>query len=239
MRKRTKIELALAIAMAIMLSSLAVYVNQPRPSESVSFGARLNSLSNAAQSGRTPSTTIEVQQVVRENIEGELAKGSFETVVETLKNITYDYGGIIPNLNMIYENELWTGTLNCKIPTENVASFTFDARRLISANGKVTHISVSITETVVNQTGLFEKPLSEVSIDLKESADGGGETPIMNQMKTVASWLFTGLVWIAQGLIIGVPLCFVSLGIIVLADRGIIPAWRKMLKGKNTSKMVA
>ncbi len=230
-------ELALAIVMAIILSALTVYVNQPRPPEGT--GGSFDSFSGAALSGRTSSTTTEVQQVVRENIEGELAKGSFETVVKTLKNLTYGYGGIIPNLNMIYENELWTGTLNCKIPTENVASFTFDARRLISANGKVTHISVSITETVVNQTGLFEKPLSEVSIDLKESADGGGETPIMSQMKTVVSWLFTGLVWIAQGLIIGVPLCFVSLGIIVLADKGIIPAWRKMLKGKKTSKMVA
>lgn len=230
-------ELALAIVMAIILSALTVYVNQPIPPEGT--GGSFDLFSGAALSGRTSSTTTEVQQVVRENIEGELAKGSFETVVKTLKNLTYGYGGIIPNLNMIYENELWTGTLNCKIPTENVASFTFDARRLISANGKVTHISVSITETVVNQTGLFEKPLSEVSIGLKESADGGGETPIMSQMKTVVSWLFTGLVWIAQGLIIGVPLCFVSLGIIVLVDRGIIPAWRKMLKGKNTSKMVA
>lgn len=223
--------------MAIMLSALTVYVNQPRPPERT--GGSFGSFSGAALSGRTPSTTIEVQQVVRENIEGELAKGSFETVVKALKNLTYGYGGIIPSLNMIYENELWTGTLNCKIPTENVASFTFDVRQFISANGKVTHISVSITETVVNQTGLFEKPLSEVSIGLKESADGGGETPIMSQMKTVVSWLFSGLAWIAQGLIIGVPLCFVSLGIVVLADRGIIPAWRKMLKGKNTSKMVA
>jgi hypothetical protein len=230
-------ELALAIVMAIMLSALTVYVNQPRPPERT--GGSFGSFSGAALSGRTSSTTTEVQQVVRENIEGELAKGSFETVVKTLKNLTYGYGGIIPNLNMIYENELWTGTLNCKIPTENVTLFTFDVRQFISANGKVTHISVSITETVVNQTGLFEKPLSEVSIGLKESADGGGETPIMSQMKTVVSWLFTGLAWIAQGLIIGVPLCFVSLGIIVLADRGIIPAWRKMLKGKNTSKMVA
>jgi len=231
-------ELALAIVMAIMLSALTVYVNQPRPQEGFSSVARLNSLSNAVQSERLPSST-EVQQVVRENIEGELAKGSFETVVKTLKNITYGYGGIIPNLNMIYENELWTGTLDCKIPTENVASFTFDVRQFISANGKVTHISVSITETVVNQTGLFEKPLSEVSIGLKESADGGGETPIMSQLRTVVSWLFTGLVWIAQGLIIGVPLCFVSLGIVVLADRGIIPAWRKLLKGKNLSKTAA
>ncbi len=230
-------ELALAIVMAIILSALTVYVNQPRPPEKTVGSSA--SFSGAALSGRTSSTTTEVQQVVRENIEGELAKGSFETVVKTLKNLTYGYGGIIPNLNMIYENELWTGTLDCKIPTENVASFTFDVRQFISANGKVTHISVTITETVVNQTGLLEKPLSEVSIGLKESADGGGETPIMSQMKTVASWLLTGLAWIAQGLIIGVPLCFVSLGIVVLADRGIIPAWRKLLKGKNLSKTAA
>jgi hypothetical protein len=41
--------------------------------------------------------------------------------------------------------------------------------------------------------------------------------------------------WIAQGLIFGLPLCFVSLGIVLLFNRGIIPLWKNLLK---TSKQI-
>jgi len=42
--------------------------------------------------------------------------------------------------------------------------------------------------------------------------------------------LTTALVWIAEGLIIGMPLCFASLGIVILVNRGIIPLWKNTLK---------
>lgn len=226
-----KMELAFAVIMAIGLSILTVYMNQPKPVKN--FYLSPQSMSEK----REPMlrSLSEFQQVVRENIQGKLRRGSFETVVEGLKSLAHHCGGRVPYLNMIYENELWRGTLNCKVPTENVTSFTFDVRQLISEYGKVTHITISVTEVEVNPTdGQPEEPLSEVSINLKEFVEG--ESPIISQIGSVVPWLVTGLVWIAQGLIIGLPLCFVSLGVVLIIDRGIIPVWKRQFKGRTLNK---
>lgn len=138
---------------------------------------------------------------------------------------------------MLYENELWNGKLSCNVPTENVTSYTFEVRQLISENGKVTHISISITETKVNQTGPTEEPMSTISIGIKETRNS--ESPIINQVRAIVPWLVTSLVWIAQGLIIGVPLCFVSLGVVIIIDRGIIPMWKNQFKSRSLAKTTA
>jgi len=163
-----------------------------------------------------------------------LRKGSFETVVEELRNITAYYHGRIPYLSMIYENELWKGTLKCKVPTENVTPFTFGVRQLINRYGKVIYITITVTEMEINQTGQPEELLSEINISLEEFIEG--ESSIVNQIGTVVPWLVNSLVWIAQGLIIGVPLCFASLGVVLIISRGIIPAWRNSLKGIRKSE---
>jgi hypothetical protein len=225
--RRVKMELVTAIIMAIVLSALAAYVSQPRQS--------LWSGVTWSESGDEQYLKTGVQRVISENIRGELRKGSFETVVGGLKNSTAFYGGNIPLLNMLYENEIWTGSLSCKVPTENVTSFTFDARLLISTYGKVTHISISVTETPVNQTQQAEE-LSSIGISLSEVAGGDAGSSIINQIGIVVPWLTTSLVWIAQGLIIGLPLCFVSLGIVVLVERGIVPAWKRQFKDRSMSK---
>jgi hypothetical protein len=135
---------------------------------------------------------------------------------------------------MGYENEVWSGTLTCKVPTDNVTSFTFDVRRLVNAHGKVTHISIDVSEVEVNQTQTVEAPLSEVNMYLYEHAEG--TSPFLDQLGAIVPMLTTGLVWIAEGLIIGVPLCFASLGVVVLADRGIIPVWKKQFKNRSLAK---
>ena len=117
---------------------------------------------------------------------------------------------------MIYENELWSGWLTCKLPTENVTVFTFDVRKLIGERGKVTHISIDIIEEEVNETEWPETQLSEVNISLKEFVEG--ESPILSQLGTVLSYLTTALLWITQGIILGAPLCFASLGAVMLVD---------------------
>lgn len=227
MKKRMKTELALAIIMAIGLLVLTVCMNPPKLARN--FDTSLQSMSDGK--GFSASRLSEGQQVVRENIQGELRKGSFETVVEGLRNLTFHYGGRVPYLNVVYENEVWRGELNCKVPTENVTSFTFDVRQLISEHGKVTCITISVTEVEVNPTdGQFEEPLSEVSISLKEFVEG--ESLIISEIGAVVPWLVTSLVWIVQGLIIGLPLCFASLGIVLIIDRGIIPLWKKQFKGE-------
>jgi len=115
-----------------------------------------------------------------------------------------------------------------------VTSFTFDVRQLINRYGKVIYITITVTEMEINQTGQPEEPLSEINISLEEYIEG--ESSIVNQIGMVVPWLVNSLIWIAQGLIIGVPLCFASLGVVLIISRGIIPAWRNSLKGIRKSE---
>jgi hypothetical protein len=222
--KKIKIEAASAAVMATILLVCAAYFNQRRSED----GGYSFLLSASETSQRNYLST---QQVISENVQGELNSGSFEVVVQSLKNLTYYYDGKMPYLNMLYENDLWHGDMNCKIPTENVTTFTFDVRQLISAHGKVTRISISVTETETNQTGQDEQQLSTITIGLKEVAEGS--SPIMNQIGIAVPYLVTSLVWVAEGLIIIVPLSFVCLGIVMLVNRGIIPAWKKQFRSKT------
>lgn len=218
-------EIVLAIMMTVVISLFKVYLN----SQGRLIGGSYQASTMKAEYSSYGMAMV--QQVVWEDIQGELRKGSFETVVESLRNVTFHYAGSVPYLNMLYENELWSGKLNCNVPTENVTSYTFKVRQLISENGKVTHISITTTETKVNQT---VEQVSTVSIGIKET--GNVESPIVEQVGAVVPWLVTSLVWIAEGLIIGVPLCFVSLGIVMMIDRGIVPVWRRQFMGRNVVK---
>ena len=229
-------ELVAAIIMAFALSALAVYINQPTQTETLFVNTRSSASSQSLQNlqsqwGLSSGT---IQETVTENIRGELRGDTFELVVGGLKNLTFHYGGLVPALSMVYGNEHWSSSMSCRVPTDNVTDFTFGVRKLISDNGKVTYISVSVTETIVNQTALAENQFSDVSIGLTESSEGA--SPVLSQIGLVVPWLVNGLVWVAQGLIIGVPLCFVSLGIIIMVDRAIIPACKKLFKGRNLRK---
>jgi len=222
--KKIKIEVTSAAVMATILLVCAAYFNQPRSED----GGYSFLLSASETSQRNYFST---QQVISENVQGELKSGSFEVVVTSLKNLTYYYDGKMPYLNMLYQDGLWHGDMNSKIPTENVTTFTFDLRQLISAHGKVTRISISVTEVETNQTGQDEQQLSTITIGLKEVAEGS--SPIMNQIGIAVPYLVTSLVWVAQGIIIIVPLSFVCLGIVMLVNRGIIPAWKRQFRNKT------
>jgi hypothetical protein len=229
MKRRMKLELISALAVAVTLALLAVYTNLPGKPET---GAYL--YTQSTKEGIQSLSGASTQQVILENIQGELRKGEFETTVQGVKDLASGYAGKIPTLHMSYENEVWTGTLTCKVPTDNVTSFTFDVRKLINDHGKVTHISIDVNEIEVNQTQSPETQFSEVSIYLYEHEEG--TSPFLSQLGAIVPLLTTGLVWIAEGLIIGVPLCFASLGIVVLVDRGIIPVWKKQLRNRSLAK---
>jgi hypothetical protein len=228
MKRRMKLELISAVAVAVTLALLAVYVNLPGRSQTVGH------LFSDSTSALRDAFGVPTQQVILENIQGELRKGEFEITVQGVKDLASVYGGRVPVLHMGYENEVWSGTLTCKVPTDNVTSFTFDVRRLVNAHGKVTHISIDVSEVEVNQTQTVEASLSEVSMYLYEHVEG--TSPFLDQLGAIVPMLTTGLVWIAEGLIIGVPLCFASLGVVVLADRGIIPVWKKQFKNRSLAK---
>jgi hypothetical protein len=229
-----KLELVLAILMTVTIASLVIYGSLPKAQDSGTTLYVTDAKSalwwSSIQGGST-------QQIITENIQGELRKGEFETTVEGLKNITLDYGGRIPNLHMAYDNELWSGTLKCKLPTDNVTWFTFEVRRLINAHGKVTHILIDVNEVEVNQTQTPEIPLSDISIYLQEYVEGS--SPFMNQLGAVVPLLTTGLLWIAEGLIVAVPLSFACFGVVLIVSRGILPVWKRQFRNKIPAKEVA
>jgi hypothetical protein len=227
--KKMKVELVSAVAIAVVLSSLAVLSNNRRR-PGYGFDLRLSSIERSSDLEALPA----IQQTIFENIQGELTSGSFETVIRSLRNLTDYYDGRMPYLNMQYENDLWYGGMNCKIPTENVTDFTIDARQLISENGKVTHISITVTEEETNQTSQTGAPMSTITIALNEVS--GGSSPMLSQIGVAVSWLVIPLLWVAEGLVIILPLSFVCLGIVMLFDRGIIPFWKKQFKNRNMTK---
>lgn len=172
--------------------------------------------------------TQQRSQVITEIIEGELNKGTFENVISQLEILTEEKYGYVKSLRMIYQDQAWSGWMICKVPPTNVTSFTFGARIIIEANGTVTYINISIED--VNETELNqESAYSTITLNLEETKPENG-AGIGVSLAPAISVLTTSFLWIAQGLIIGIPLCFASLGIVILADRGIIPLWKNLLK---------
>jgi len=227
-----KLELVLAILMTLAIASVAIYASLPKnPDRTMLYVQSTRSYDSSSFQGTS------TQQVITENIHGELRKDEFETTVEGLKNLTLVHGGRIPSLHMAFDNELWSGTLRCKLPTDNVTWFTFEVRRLINAHGKVTHILIDVNEVEVNQTQTPEILLSDISIYLHEYVEGA--SPFMNQLGTVVPLLTTGLLWIAEGLIVGVPLCFACLGVVAIVSRGILPVWKRQFRNKIPAKEAA
>ena len=94
-----------------------------------------------------------------------------------------------------------------------------------------------MNEVEVNQTQTPEIPLSDISIYLQEYAEGA--SPFMNQLGAVVPLLTTGLLWIAEGLIVAVPLCFACLGVVLIVSRGILPVWKRQFRNKTPAKEVA
>lgn len=231
MRRRVKLELMLAVAVSVTVALLAVAVNMPAPERSIELYSGWSGKLQASFGG---SDQLATQQVTHENIQGELIKGDFETTIQGLRNVTSSYGGHIPVLHMSYENDLWSGTLTCNVPEDNVTSFTFDVRLLISDHGKVTRISIDVTETEVNASQTAEVPVSEVGIYLRERTSGS--SPFVDMFGGIVPVLTTSLVWVAGGLIVGVPLCFAMLGVVMLVDRGIIPVWKRQFRNRSRGK---
>ncbi len=232
MKRQIKLEMVLAILMTVTIVSLVIYVSLPKAQDSGFTLFVTDAKSRSAPAFQGTST----QQIITENIQGQLRKGEFETTVEGLKNITMVYGGRIPNLHMAYDNELWSGTVKCKLPTDNVTWFTFEVRKLVNDHGKVTHVLIDVNEFELNQTETPETPLSDVSIYLQEYVEGS--SPFVDQLGAVVPLLATGLLWIAEGLIVGVPLCFVCFGVVLIVNRGIVPVWKRQFK-KSPVKEVA
>ena len=79
MKRRMKVELMSAVAVAVMLALLAVYINLPSRSET---GGQLFSDLTSKLRDAFGVSSQSSQQVILENIQGELRKGEFEVTIQ-------------------------------------------------------------------------------------------------------------------------------------------------------------
>jgi hypothetical protein len=213
-------EIFFGIALTVLVVFSAIYANT-RNEET--YMRRIQLASSNAYSQETQ----QLSKIITETIVGELQRGTFENVVDRLEILTEEKEGYVKTLRMTYQDQVWTGLMICKLPPTNVTSFTFGARAIIEANGTVTYISINIEEIDASQQSGEE--YSTINLNLIETKpENGADIGVL--LAPVLSVLTTSFSWIAQGLIIGVPLCFASLGIVVLVNRGIIPLWKNTLK---------
>ena len=219
-------EIYFGIILSILIAFSAVYFNM-RNEEPYSPGL-LSTDSNAMSGSNTFGQETQHFKLISETIEGELERGTFEDVVNRLEILTEEKYGYVKSLRMTYQDQVWSGLMICKLPPTNVTFFTFGARAIIEANGTVTYISISIEDINASQQSQ-ENTYSTINLNLKEiKPENGAGIGVL--LAPVLSVLTTSFMWIAQGLIIGVPLCFASLGIVILVNRGIIPLWKNTLK---------
>lgn len=227
-------EIFLAVVLCLAITVFAIYSNAKNAENS--FGNNLSNSKVLMQSGLssssgTPSNTGSQQysKIYSETIEGELDRGAFEKVVGALEVLTEDMGGYVRSLYLTYVDEVWSGTMVTKVPTASVTSFTFVAREIIDKNGTVTYINIRVDSVNASQLG-EEAEYSTINFTLKEVKPKDGENEVTTAIAPILPILSTSFMWIAQGLMIGIPLCFASLGIILLVNRGIIPLWKRTLK---------
>ena len=233
--KVSKKKMGLAIFLTVLVTVLAAYTNSPHLNQGLVPQFGLSSMESELKALYRSSGAKVDQNAwqVFETIEGELRQGTFETVVSQLEALTEAKGGYIYSEDLFFRDKLWSGEVVSKIPQENMSSFVFGTKALIEANGTVVSITTSLRS--VSTSGPTEEvSYSTIKTTLREKT--GAEPPqAITQILSVIPWLVTSLVWIAEGLIIGVPLCFVSLGVVMLVDRGILPVWKRQLRKPKLS----
>lgn len=226
--KITKIEIGVAVALAVTIVVLSIFSNVTPQRNNLNYlGQPKNSL--ASLSGLTQSSQERVQ-IMDADIQGKLKNGTFETVIPAIEASTREKGGFIVTEDLIFKDGLWSGTIVSKLPPANASAFTIAVRQKIDENGRVVLIQISIRELTPSQNATDDEYYSTIETFLSEEFEEGKETPSpVIQLMSVLPILIIGLVWVAEGLIVGVPLCFASLGVVMLIKRVIIPLWKKEL----------
>ena len=225
-----KREICLALTLSVLLIVFSVYSNIKNIEDhysAVNFGAW--ETRSTSYGGFSSTGSQQYSKVISETIEGELNKGAFEDVIGELEVLTDYMKGYVKSLLMTYQDGVWSGTMICKVLPTNVTSFTFSARTTIETNGTVTYVNISMEKINASQQNQ-ENTYSTITLYLKEIKPQNGKNEIIASIASALPILTISLVWIAEGLIVGVPLFFVSLGIVVLANRGIIPLWKNTLR---------
>ena len=223
------------MALALTIVVFSVFYNATPQKDDMFFHDAsqendLRSLLGLKPANTPEASTPERVRMMDANIQGRLKNGTFETVVPFIDALTKEKGGFIVTETLTFKDGLWSGEIVSKLPPTNASTFAMETRQKIDENGRVIKIQIDIREFTPSQNTTDDEHYSTIKTFLSEEFEGEKETPgPVIQLMSILPILVTGLVWIAGGLIVGVPLCFASLGVVMLIRRVIIPLWKKEL----------
>jgi len=227
--KLTKKEVGVAVALGLTIAIFSVFYNMA-PQRDDWLGLSPQSLSRESGSALMFASSQERIRIMDADIQGKLKAGAFEAVVPFVEALTREKGGFIVTESMIFKDGLWRGEIVSKLPPTNASSFTIETRQKIDENGRVVTIEINIREFTLSPNTTDIEQYSTIKTFLSEEFEEEKDTPEpITQLMSVFPIVVTGLVWVAEGLIVGVPLCFVSLGVVILIKRVIIPLWKREL----------
>ena len=232
--------MTVALVLCSLLVGASIYANYPRTytpflsgSETTSlnpqWGLELYASPKTSQAQTSPG---ERKRDIKHWIDGELKKGMFSYVIIKIEDETEVLGGYVNSEDLMYSDGLWHGEIVSRIPQNKSARFVFKVEELITANGTVIAITTRIRD-ISETSSPQETPYATIWVILAEIGEKQGfELPVIPQ---IAPYLNTFFVWMATGVILGLPTYFTILGIVLLIDRALLPATIKLLK-KRTNK---
>lgn len=224
-----KKDVGVAVALGITIAIFSVFSNLA-PQGNDSFGLSPQGLSREYGLAPMSASLQERIRIMDADIQGKLKAGTFEAVVPFIEALTREKGGFIVTESMVFKEGLWRGEIVSKLPPTNASSFTIETRQEIDENGRVVTIEIDIREFTPSQDTMDIEQYSTIKTFLSEELEEEKDTPEpITQLMSVFPIVVTGLVWVAEGLIVGVPLCFASLGVVMLIKRVIIPLWKREL----------
>ncbi|MGD8505564.1 MAG: hypothetical protein PVF15_02745 [Candidatus Bathyarchaeota archaeon] len=225
-----KKEVAVAVALGVTIAIFSVFSNL-YPQGDDSLGVSPLSLDSETRSAPNSASLQQRVRIIDADIQGKLEVGTFEAVVPFIEALTREKGGFIVTESLIFKDGLWRGEIVSKLPPTNASSFTMETRQKIDENGRVETIEIDIREFTSSQDTTQTEQYSTIKTFLSEESEEEKDTPEpVIQLMSVFPIVVTGLVWVAEGLIVGVPLCFASLGVVMLIKRVIIPLWKRELR---------
>ncbi len=175
-------------------------------------------------------------KIIRQSIVASLKQGTFEDVVADIEEETESFGGFVYSEYFNFKDDLWEGEIVSQVPNVNASSFVFSVRGIISDNGKVLSITVSIEDVTGVNTG-EEVPYASIKIAMKEEPSEGAKLTVSSVLGGALPILTESLIWVIRGVVIFVPLSFAVLSLILLTTRLIIPIWSKTIRQTKEDKV--
>jgi len=232
--KIKKIEIMAAVVISVVLVG-AVYFNMNFMSSRTAWAG-----SGLPYSGTWESTSAldgeERVKLIRQSIVASLKQGTFEDVVADIEEETELFSGFVYSEYFNFKDDLWDGEMVSMVPNINASSFVFSVRGIISDNGKVLSITVSIEDVTGVNTG-GEVPYASIKIAMNEEPSEGAKPTVSSVLGGALPILTESLIWIVRGVVIFVPLSFAALSLILLTTRFIIPIWSKTIRPTKQEKV--